>query len=241
MLWALASALAYGQTDDPDEAMILEVTGVARMSVKPDIGILSLSLQELAPEMATAMSGLAGGAEDYRRALAGLDFPEDEIKTVDFSVGRHTVYRDDERRDSGYVARQSLRVEFAYTPERLATVLRGLAEREVDAEFSFRFRLAEDTKARVQEAIVREAVADAKRKAAYLAEAAGVRLVRLDRINYSGWTGGRPGMEQVTREREYVAAAAIRNDLGIDNTRDFNFTPDDLLFEDAIDIRYVVE
>ena len=87
----------------------------------------------------------------------------------------------------------------------------------------------------MQEALVRDAVADAKHKAAYLAEAAGVKLRRIRSIDYRGFGYG-GGMEQVTRERAYIAAMVAPGGPKLA----YNFTPDDLLFEDVIEIVYEI-
>ena len=214
---------------------LLQITGSARVAVKPDIGVLNIHVSEIKPKMNQAIEALGDKSNYYLNSLKKLDFAEKDIKTASFAVSKNRIYRNQEYVDSGYVASQDIRLEFKYDERMLSKILNEFAKSEQEINFSFVFKLSEELKDKVQEELIDLAVEDTKQKALNIAASSNLKLVKIKRITYGRW-GGDSGMEQIEREYRYAAAASGSSDIKV-----YNFTPDDLLFRDSISIDWEIE
>lgn len=213
---------------------MLEVTGAARINVKPDVGVLKIHVSQISPEMGEAIEGLGEKTNAYVKTLAKLGFKEEEIRTSSFEVDKNWEYRDNERVDSGYVASQSIRLEFPYNQKVLSDFLSEFSKKKEEASFGFSFKLSDALKEKVQDQIIKDAVKDATHKARNMAAAAGIQLIKIQQMTYGGWSR-ESGMQEVERESVYMAADAAYREPG------FNFVPDDLLFRDTVTIHWLVK
>ncbi len=221
----------FAQNEEKPE---LQITGSARMVVKPDIGVLNIGVTSLENKMADAISKLGDISKYYVEALQKIGFTDKDIKTTKFSVNTNRVYVNDNYVDSGYVASQQIRLEFKYNQKLLEKILATFSLSEQSADFSFDFKLSEELKQQVQSEIISQAVIDAKQKASDIAKSSSLILKRITRIGYGGW-GGNSGMEKLEREQRYMASAAMASSGG------FNFNPDDLIFRDTVNITWEIE
>ncbi len=226
------SLTTFGQDK---EKPTVTVTGVARVTVKPDLGVLSISVSEIKPKMGDAIKALGDKSNYYNDLLKKLGFNEKDIKTTSFAVSKNRVYIDNEYVDSGYVASQNIRLEFAYDQKILQKIVSEFSKSEKPIDFSFDFELSELLKQKVQTQIIDFAVKDGNEKANGIAKSAGLKLLKIKDITYGGW-GRDSGMELVEKRHKYAAAMAASDDF-----QTFNFTPDDLIFRDVVTIIWTVE
>ncbi|MGV3541197.1 MAG: SIMPL domain-containing protein [Rufibacter sp.] len=234
ILCVLLSVLSFTAVGQEKEEPTLQINGNARISVKPDIGVLSLKVSEINTSMSKAIARVGDKTNEYVKILQKLKFKQDEIKTTSFAVSKNSIYRDDKYIDSGYVASQNIRIEFAYNQELLSKILNEFTKSASEVDFSFEFKLSEKQKAEVQSKIIELAVNDAKSKSLIIAKASGQKLKRIQSISY-GWNHD-SGMEQIEREQVYADLASAANE-----ELPFNFTPDDLLFRDTVMITWLLE
>lgn len=230
LLFSLVSLLALGQ--DKEEHTV-QINGNARLSVKPDIGVLNIKVADVNVSMSKAIARVGEKTNDYVKILQKLKFNKEDIKTTSFAVSKNSIYRDERYVDSGYVASQNIRIEFSYDQEILSKILNEFAKSSTEVDFSFAFELSEKLKTEVQAKIIELAVNDAKSKSAIISKASGQRLKRIQSINY-GWSHD-TGMEQIEREEIYADAVAAGGKVP------FNFTPDDLVFRDSITIIWIID
>jgi uncharacterized protein YggE len=223
---------AFGQDK---EKPTLTVTGVARVTVKPDLGVLNISVSEVKPKMGDAIKALGDKSNHYNELLKKLGFNEKDIKTTSFAVSKNKVYKDNEYIDSGYVASQNIRLEFTYDQKTLQKIVTEFSKSEKPIDFSIDFELSEQLKQKVQAQIIDFAVKEGNEKASGIAKSAGLKLVKIKDITYGAW-GRDSGMELVEKRHKYAAAMAASDDF-----QTFNFTPDDLIFRDALTIIWIVE
>jgi len=226
--------LSIGVQGQNEKESTLQVTGSARITVKPDIGVLNIQVSEVELKMNDAIKSLGDKSNHYLGLLKTVGFSGDRVKTTKFAVSKNRVYRDNNYVDSGYVASQEIRLEFSYDQEILSKILNLFSKSDEEVDFSFDFKLSEGLKAKVQKEIIELAVKDAKEKAGNITAASNLKLVKIQEISYSRW-GHDSGMEQIERQQRYASAMAA------DGERVFNFTPDDLIFRDTITIYWVVE
>jgi uncharacterized protein YggE len=218
------------------EKPTLNVTGIARITVKPDLGVLNISVSEIKPKMGDAIKALGDKSNHYNELLKKMGFIEKDIKTTSFAVSKNSVYKDNAYIDSGYIASQNIRLEFIYDQKTLQKIVSEFSKSEKPIDFSFDFELSEQLKQKVQAQIIDHAVKDGNEKANGIAKASGLKLVSIKDITYGSW-GRDSGMELVEKRHTY-AAAAMKSE---DESQSFNFTPDDLIFRDSLTIIWIVE
>src|SRR5688572_13895961 len=100
------SLSSFGKWDGNDKP-ILEVVGSATIKVRPDLGTLIISISNQNLSFGETVIGLNKKTKDISGQITKqIGFKEADLKTTDFTINKHTVYRKDERVDSGYVATQ---------------------------------------------------------------------------------------------------------------------------------------
>lgn len=213
----------------------LNVSGVATVSVKPDLGILMISVSEIKQDMASAVSGLGIKSDYYINLFRKLGFNEKDLKTTDFIVARNRVYRNDETIDSGYIASQNIKLQFVYSQQLLQKILAEFSTSSVPVDFSFDFELSEELKKSVQTRIIEIAVKDGQEKAQLMANACGRKLGKIVNMSYGQWMGD-GGMQQLERRDSHDLKYSVSHAV-----QSFNFTPDDLVFRDSVHFEYNIE
>ena len=213
----------------------ITVIGIARMTVTPDLGTLNISVSEIRLQMGDAIKALEVKSNHYNELLKELGFSEKDIKTTSFSVNQYRVYREREYIDSGYIASQKIKLEFQYDQKTLQKILTEFSKSEKPIDFSFDFQLSEQLKQKVQSQILDYAVKDGNEKANLIAKSAGLKLLRIKDIAYGTW-GRDAGMQLVEKNRPYASYSAAGND-----SRNINFTPDDLVLRDTVMLIWQIE
>lgn len=231
-LLILATLASFGQAKEKPS---ITVTGVARVTVTPDLGVLNIYVAEIQPKMGDAIKALGDKSNYYNALLKKMGFNEKDIRTTRFAVAKNKVYKDNESIDSGYIASQNIRLAFSYDQKTLQKIVSEFSKSEKPIDFSFEFELSEQLKQKVQTQIIDYAVKDGNEKAMGIAKAAGLKLAAIKEITYGGW-GRDSGLELVEKQHRYASSMAAT-----DAIQTFNFTPEDLVFRDAITIIWVVE
>lgn len=181
LLVLFASTTLFAQTPGYPT---LQVTGKSEMDVMPDVGILTLSISEIKMEFNDALSALDKKTSKVKKQLSKLNFSEEEIKTRSFQIRKNTIYNRNQRKDSGYVASQSIIVEFKYSKERISELLSDFAEESVGMQLSFAFTLSEELKSETKNKLISMASKDAQQKASLLASNFGKELDKIVNLNY---------------------------------------------------------
>jgi uncharacterized protein YggE len=184
LAWAFAGALpAFGNAESPPE---LAVSGSGRVSAAPDTAEVSVGAVTEAATAAEALEANNAVLLRVMRALKQAQIAEKDVQTEAFEVSPRYKHHPEGRRApeiDGYVVSNRLRVTVRAL-ERLGSVLDTLVSEGANQVQGVAFSVAEPG-ALLDEAR-RRAVADARRKAAVLAEAAGVRLGPVVRIDEQG-------------------------------------------------------
>jgi uncharacterized protein len=227
----LSSFFANAQEDT--KAKNLQVIGSSKVVVTPDVGILLIHLSQIDTSFNKSIIGLGDKTNNIVKLLVSIGFKEEEIKTASFSTSKNRIYKQDGYKDSGYVAIQNVKIEFANDKNLLSKILNKLSSSKSDIDFSFEFKLSDKLKSEVQNRIIELAIIDAKQKSELMVKVSGLKLIGIKDLNY-GWNQ-RSGMEQVETEHRYAASSAGSN------SRIFNFTPEDLIFRDSVTITWGIE
>lgn len=166
----------------------ITVKGVGKASVKPDLVVLSLSLETIGQAYEFAMNNAAEKIDELNKSLAVVGLEKDSVKTTDFSVRTDYESKKDRngnyyRKFNGYVVRHRLKVAFDFDSKMLAQTLSAIASCVSHPEISINFTV-KDASA-VNKALLASAAENAKRKAEILSAASGVKLGELISIDYN--------------------------------------------------------
>ena len=166
----------------------ISVTGTGRATAEPDLVLLQLGIEVERSTVAAAREDAAASQQAILDALQANGVDEDDIQTVQLSVGtRYDYSSDNERVLRGYNVSNVVSI-----------TLRGVegASAVIDAAIAaggnsvivrdIAFAIEDPTELR--EAARRDAVEDARERASQLAEAAGIKLGRPISIVESGFT-----------------------------------------------------
>lgn len=198
----LAASPSLAEADAPPVPQ-LQANGSGEVMVVPDIAIVTIGVTSQAPE---ASAALAANSADLTRAIAAIraaGIAEKDIATSGFSID--PVYQQAADRPSdrppeivGYRVDNQVRVtvrDIARSGGLLDQVVTAGANRVSGIAFDI-----SDSKAAAEQAI-RAAIADARAKGELMADAAGLRLVRILSLNAGDNGGPRPAMAFDMAER----------------------------------------
>ena len=165
----------------------IRVTGTARLSLRPDVTVVTMTLQGTAPEYSEALNRASRDAQTLQDVLERLHFKREDLKTISFFV--NTEYESYEesgvwkQRFAGYRFEHILKVSFDSESERLGEVLTALANAAVSPMLQISYSVKDPESAK--KTLLARAVADAGEKAQILAQAAGAELKELRSVAHT--------------------------------------------------------
>lgn len=166
----------------------IRVTGKGRLSIKPDVTRLNLSLEGMEKEYDAALKLSSNSTEALKATLEQFGFERKDLKTLHFNI--EAVYESYQAKDrswkqrfEGYRYSHHLKVEFHSDNVRLGKILYALGHCEVSPEIRIEYTISDPENAKNE--LLAKAVADSKAKAVILADAAGVTLGEITTIDYS--------------------------------------------------------
>lgn len=166
----------------------ITVKGVGNVSVKPDLVVLSMSLESKNRDYETAMREAADKIEQINKSLSVIGFERESVKTTDFNVKTDYESKKDRagsyyRVFNGYVVNHRLKMSFGFDTKLLSKALGTISGCIAEPELSISFTVKEPSA--VNEALLRSATVNAKKKAEILCEASGAKLGELVNIDYN--------------------------------------------------------
>lgn len=232
----MQAALAAGK----EQTMrTMQVTGTGRLTLCPDVTVITLTLEGASPDYDTAVRKSAADAAALTAALEPLGFAADALKTQDFRI--ETEYESYEtkgvwrQRFVGYRFHRTMQLEFPSDGELLGRLLFALAHSAAEPEIRIGYRVGKPEQAK--QALLEAAVADAKEKAAVLAKAADVRLKFIRQIRY-GQNDNR--FEAPQMQRMLLAKATGAAADGADSY-DPGITPEAVTAEETVDLLWEID
>jgi len=213
-------------------AASINVKGTSNLKVQPDEGMLNLSASFIGLDVNQAMQGLDKKTKELTKQIIAAGLNEKDIKTTNFQLNKHSVYRRGVSKDSGFFATQSLQIKFKYSKENVAKILNSFAQSKSDYNMNFNFMLSDTLKKQTESNLIKLAVKDARYKANILAVEAGVKLKNIKSIEYG-----------IIIQVPYYPMAKTRSMMADSNgeTAMEGFTPDDLDLNDEVLIVWEIE
>ena len=162
---------------------ILTVTGQGNVDAPADKVVLAFNVSASQHRYSESVMVLNEKVERLRQVITHQGLSPGDLKTTSFNISPNYELVNGQRVLSGFAARHGLRLELPFDKQRLNAMIDGLAGSGSESNFSITFTV-EDTAA-LQKSALQAAVADAAGKAAVIAEAAGVQLGGILKIDYS--------------------------------------------------------
>lgn len=175
LLFFLTSISAYSQSK-------IESVGFGSISVKPDIGILTLNFNSIKPDIKSAVENLNRETKQATEQLSKLGLEKINQTTRNFGVRVNKIYEQGKTRDSGYVASQQVEVKFKNSKVNVSKILSSFLDDYRNLNFNFSFDASDSLKHAVENRIVELATKDAIEKAQILARSAKLTLGKIIEI-----------------------------------------------------------
>jgi hypothetical protein len=165
----------------------ITVTAQGHATAAPDLAVISLGVEREAPSAAQAVAEMSAGAEAALAAVAAAGVASRDVQTrgLDLAPRRERREGPGEGEIVGYVAATTVTVRVRDL-SKLGAVLDSVVEAGANRFRGLSFDLAEPQA--IEDEARRAAVAEARRRAALYAEAAGVELGPLVRLEEAGGT-----------------------------------------------------
>ncbi|MBN2070160.1 MAG: SIMPL domain-containing protein [Candidatus Krumholzibacteriota bacterium] len=161
------------------------VKGSGTVSQSPDVFGISFDVRGHEMDYTDSLKSLNRKVEEVRLAVEEAGVDRKALKTTSFRIKADTVYdkKTEEYNFNGYIATHKLKLEFPRDTEKSNRLLKAIAEKVSSADFDIYFTVS-DPQA-LKDRLVEDAVKNARRKADLMTKAAGVKLGKILRINYS--------------------------------------------------------
>lgn len=218
-----------------ENARIIRVTGKGQIKLKPDVTRVVMTLTGLKKEYAETLAASSADTDELKTVLQAFGFSSEDVKTLRFHVNaEYEGYEEQgqwKQRFAGYRFEHALKIEFPSDNDRLGKVLYAVGHAAVQPEIQISFTVGDREAAK--NLLLGRAVADAKQKAAVLAEASGVALGQIRSIHYA-W--GEPDLEI-----RPMNVAACRKETAPAGAYDLSVEPDDIEVSDTVTIVWTIE
>lgn len=220
----------------------MRITGKGQVKVRPNVTRITMTLEGTQPAYDEALRRSAQDTEQVRELLNSLGFDGSDLKTLSFQVDtEYEVYQEErsvtvQKKFVGYKFRHRMKVEFPSDNDRLGRILYGLAHCPASPEFGISYTVKDQEAVRNE--LLGKAVADAKVKAAVLAQAAGVSLKEIQSIDHS-W--GAIDFEVRPMGRAMAAGKADGMAAPLCASYDLDVEPDDIEVSDTVTVVWEIQ
>jgi uncharacterized protein YggE len=198
------------------EKRVIRVQGEGKVSVEPDLAVLTFSVQVKHPEYAGCSNALNANVARLRRDLAACGIESARVKTMNLNIAVDTAYEEGRTKFVGFQASHTLRVEIPADKDLLNRVFLAIAQGNSDAQVQIAFSV-KDQAALLRQSL-EQAVKTATENAQILARAANVKLGALLEMNY-GETSVRVYEQREMLMAQSVAGGAAPVDIEPENVR----------------------
>ena len=157
---------------------VFTVNGVGEVQAVPDTATFTVGVTQTAPTVEAAKDQITASTNKIITELKKLGVKETDIKTTNYNVYPNQDYTEGRNAITGYTATQQLEVTIDNV---------DLANKALDSTTSnganqisgVSFTIDDEEREKLEDQARRKAIADAKKKANSIADAAGVKLGRI--------------------------------------------------------------
>jgi uncharacterized protein YggE len=212
----------------------LRIKGISKISVKPTRTVVSFSISSIQPTYAGSVEDLVKRVDLLTKVLKDLNYKDEDIVTSNFSVNKNTYFERGTRKDSGFVASQSLQIDFEQNKEKLLKVLNESTSSKANPGISLKFTLDDSKKIKIQSELIKLAVKDAHEKAKTICEASNYELLDIQDIAY--------GVGNNNYSSEIFSIVEVPDEMELELDIDItNYETTNLTFNDSVVIIFNIQ
>jgi len=204
---------------------VLKVKGVGNVSQSPDLIVILFKLISKDYDYDKAVNELNNRTVILRNDVVKAGFSKDDLKTTHFSIKTDYEYRNGQNVFLGYIAKHELKLEFDFNKNVLGNLLRIISASEADPEYQILFEVKD--KRSFKDAVLNDAVYNAKQNASVIANAASIQLGKILNINYD--------YSEISYRSNVVLEEMMMATSQID------IVPEDVLGTDSVIIEWEIE
>ncbi|MFT4857839.1 MAG: hypothetical protein ACI9UV_002386 [Algoriphagus sp.] len=179
-LLIFVSFAAFAQDDL--KIPLIEIEGISVRKVSSDEAIFSINLEEKSMKVVSAVETLNRKTKNLADALKKAKIKDYKLIADNYSVDINRVYRSGFSIDSGYVARQSLRIVTTSKSDDLQKIVEAIQE-SGDMSFNLHFQVSETTRNSLEDTMLIEALKNAESRALLIAQTLGIKTIRVHRVS----------------------------------------------------------
>ncbi len=157
---------------------LIEVEGFAERKTAPDEAVFMISLEEKAMKVTDAVNVLNKKTQSLSDALRKGRVKDYKLVADNYAVDVNRIYRSGTQKDSGYVARQNLRIVTSATSEdlhKIADAIQGAG----DMSYNLSFGISEATRKSLENSLLTEALKDAEARANLIGSTLNLKNLRV--------------------------------------------------------------
>lgn len=169
------------------------VTASGAAEAEPDEAVVRVAVEATADDPTVARRRVAENASSMRSALVDLGIPAASIRTTGYDIYEDRVRPPEPGAEPAttYRARHSFAVEVQDT-ERVGEVVDAAVGNGATSVHGVEFTLSEETRRRLRQDAIDEAMTDARTRADAIAGAGGLSIEGVDRVQTGATSGPRP-------------------------------------------------
>lgn len=164
---------------------LFTVTGTGEVAAVPDTALINIGVNKTGATVEGAKEAVNKIINQITEDIKKLGVPEKDIKTTNFNVSPNYDYRDGSQKTNGYTVNANMEVRLE-TVERANNAIDIATRNGANQVGGVQFVLNDDEKRKFEQEARIEAIAQAKEKAADIAQAAGIKLGRIVDVQENG-------------------------------------------------------
>lgn len=161
---------------------LIEVEGYAERKVAPDEAVFSIALEEKKLKVNDAVSTLNKKTQALADLLKKEKIRDYKLVADNYSVDVNRIYQNGTVKDSGYVARQNLRIVTSATNEDLQKIVDAI-QKAGDMSYNLQFGVAEATRKSLETTLLTEALKDAEARATLIGSTLNLKGLRVFHVS----------------------------------------------------------
>ena len=161
---------------------LIEVEGYAERKIAPDEAVFSIYLEEKKIRVNEAVSALNKKSQALADLLKKAKIKDYKLVADNYSVDVNRIYRSGAAKDSGYVARQNLRIITNSTNEDLQKIIEVI-QKSGDMSYNLNFDVAESTRKSLEDTLLAEALKDAETRALLVGKALNLQNLKVYHVS----------------------------------------------------------
>ncbi len=161
---------------------LIEVEGYAERKVAPDEAVFSISLEEKKLKVNDAVSTLNKKTQALADLLKKEKIRDYKLVADNYSVDVNRIYQNGTVKDSGYVARQNLRIVTSATNEDLQKIAEAI-QKAGEMSYNLQFGVAEATRKSLETTLLTEALKDAEARATLIGSTLNLKGLKVFHVS----------------------------------------------------------